>query len=441
MDRQDDLVAIRDLQVDRRLLAPHGGSDRHVHVAVQVQEQPQRKADERPGLRLALTLDRSGSMSGDKLELAKRAALAVVDWLEPKDQLAVIVFDHNVQLLSPLGPVTPERKSALGMELAAVQPGGSTALHAGWLTDCHTVAPDGRGAESLARCLLLTDGLANVGLTDAEAIAAQAQQVRATGGVSTSTFGVGEDYDESLLGPMAVAGGGQFHHLDAAQTIGTAMLGELGELFAVAMRQVQLEVESESSLAFFECVSEYRCTPRAGEPTTRWTVEVGDLLSGEQRHLTFRLQFGRGQAGDTHVLRFRVRGVGDQGPVTGPWQRLELRFAADEERSREARSADVMHWAGLHHGLRAIRRATALNQDGDFEAAGKLLGTTASRIEFYEGDDAELKEMRARLEHLASAMARHRLSRLHAKEQTFQALRVSRGQRDVRGGWRTLPST
>src|SRR5438132_172271 len=98
-------------------------------------------------------------------------------------------------------------------------------------------------AGRLTRCFLLTDGLANVGVTDVEQIAADAAGVRANAGVGTSTFGIGLDYNEALLGPMAVAGGGQFHNLRSPAEIATTFLGELGELLAVAARDVRLEIE------------------------------------------------------------------------------------------------------------------------------------------------------------------------------------------------------
>jgi Ca-activated chloride channel family protein len=98
-----------------------------------------------------------------------------------------------------------------------------------------------RADATLTRCFLLTDGLANVGLTDLEQIAAQAAGVRTHAGVGTSTFGIGDDYAESLLGPMAVAGGGQFHHLRTPVDIARTFLGELAEMLCAAALNVLLE--------------------------------------------------------------------------------------------------------------------------------------------------------------------------------------------------------
>src|SRR5262249_11476289 len=150
-------------------------------------------------------------------------------------------------VIQPLAPATDVAKAHARAELARIEARANTALHEGWLTGCNALAPavDGELAAPLARCFLLTDGLANVGLTDPEQSAGQAGQVRARTGISTSTFGIGPDYDEHLLGPLAVAGGGQFHHLPGAAQLASTFVGELGGMLTVAAGRVRLELEAD----------------------------------------------------------------------------------------------------------------------------------------------------------------------------------------------------
>ncbi|HET7036099.1 MAG TPA: VWA domain-containing protein, partial [Thermomicrobiaceae bacterium] len=196
--------------VEKHLIRP-GGSQRYVHCHIRVD--PDETPAERPPLPLALALviDRSGSMTGQKLATAKEAARAVVAQLRATDLVAVVVFDHEVEMLQPAAPVSAAVRERLERALAGLAARGNTALHQGWLTGCHAIAGEGARPEArpetLARCLLLTDGLANVGQTDPEQIATEAAGIREHAHVGTSTFGVGEDYDELLLGPLAVGGG------------------------------------------------------------------------------------------------------------------------------------------------------------------------------------------------------------------------------------------
>src|SRR6185436_13178661 len=102
-------------------------------------DRPATRAD-RPPLAISLVLDRSGSMHGDKIETARRAALAVLDRLEASDRVAAVIFDDRIDVLQTGAPATREVKARLRAELSAVAARGNTALHEGWLTGCRAIA-------------------------------------------------------------------------------------------------------------------------------------------------------------------------------------------------------------------------------------------------------------------------------------------------------------
>jgi Ca-activated chloride channel family protein len=273
------------MRAERRLVSA-SGSYRHIDFLVRVADQPAVRAT-RPPLAISLVLDRSGSMHGDKIETARRAALAVLDRLEASDRVAAVIFDDRIHVLQTGAPATREVKGATARRVERGRRAGSTALHEGWLTGCRAIAAEGADS-AVARCFLLTDGLANVGLQDAEQIASDAASIREHAGVGTSTFGIGADYDEGLLGPMAVAGGGQFHNLRSPDEIARTFLGELGELLTVAAANVRLEIQATPSTTA-EIVSTYWI---GSQQADAWTIALGDLLAGEERHVVVRFRFG-----------------------------------------------------------------------------------------------------------------------------------------------------
>ena len=169
---------------------------------------PRRRCERLP-LNVAIVLDRSGSMGDDrKFTLAREAIQQALDMLRPEDRCSLVVYDTQIDVLTPSSFATAEVKHATLTRLENVGPRGGTDLGGGWLRGCEQVA-EFLENERVSRCLLLTDGLANHGITDRDALAHHAGELRRRG-VVTSTFGVGADFDERLLRDMAHEGGGSF---------------------------------------------------------------------------------------------------------------------------------------------------------------------------------------------------------------------------------------
>ena len=415
---------------ERRLVRP-GESARHIDLSITAPAAV--PGAERPPLSLALVVDRSGSMHGDKLTTAKAAAIAVLDRLEPRDRAAVVIFDSDVEAILPEGPMTTERKAEARARLAEVEAGSSTALHEGWLTGCRAIAAETVGSLSgdrLSRCLLLSDGHANQGLTDPEALAAQAAEVRANAGVGTSTFGVGEDYDEGLLAPMAVSGSGQFHNLRDLSEITAAFAGELRELFNVTARSVQIDIEHDPRIEP-EMVSMYQ-NAQGRKPGTL-TIDVGDLIASEPRHIVVRLHFIGLVPGDAVELRARVTWRQGEDRRAGEWRGLRFECAAHSACDAEPRAMAVMHWVGIHHADKAKKEAIGLYHRDDFRGAVAVLTSVIHRLREYATRDPDLKKALEELERQRKVCKEGKMSRAMSKEWMHQSTSSSRGQRDQRG--------
>lgn len=197
-------------------------------------------APRRP-VNVALVLDRSGSMAGRPLELAKKGAALALDLLREGDRFAIVAYDDRVKVVHTSSAATARALEDARWRLDAVTSGGSTDLHGGWLEGCEEVAR-GLAPEVESRCLLLTDGLANHGVTDPWEIARRAAELRARG-IATSTFGLGDGFDEVLLQKMAEAGGGNAYWVRDPEQVGPAMESELGDSLEVVARDVAIVVE------------------------------------------------------------------------------------------------------------------------------------------------------------------------------------------------------
>jgi Ca-activated chloride channel family protein len=201
-------------------------------------------APPRHPLHLALVLDRSGSMSGEPLAEAKRCARHIVDSLAPADRAAIFSFDDEIVRVAPLTPAAD--KLALGVALAAIESGGSTNLHGGWRAGADELAA-GLSGDDVHRVILLSDGCANRGETDTETIAAQCKEL-AQRGVTTSTYGLGRDFNESLMLAMAGAGRGNAYYGQTAADLAEPFAAEFALLASLCARGLVLKVQAPANV-------------------------------------------------------------------------------------------------------------------------------------------------------------------------------------------------
>lgn len=214
------------------------GRGSNLPLLVQILPPPNEQALQRPPLNLSLVLDRSGSMSGSKLQLAKDAACNLVSNLSSRDRVSIVAFDEEVTCMAPSAPVTDV--AALHAAINAIHTAGQTALHQGWVEGGLQVSQH-LSKDTTSRVILLTDGQANVGERNPDVLASHARGL-ADRGVSTTTMGIGDDYDELLLEGMARAGDGNFYHIQSSAQFEEFFGLELNGLANLFGNKVRLEL-------------------------------------------------------------------------------------------------------------------------------------------------------------------------------------------------------
>jgi Ca-activated chloride channel homolog len=377
-------------RTDRCLIRPTARSHRFVLVEVTAPSAARQR--ERAPVNLAFVLDRSGSMSHGKIELARQAIEEALGRLDGRDRFSIIAYDDVVETVVESTPASAEARRNAVDRLARIDARGSTNLGDGWLRGSEQVALH-LGQAGVDRVLLLTDGLANVGIVDHGQLAHHAAELRARG-VSTTTFGVGNDFDEDLLQAMADAGGGHFYYIGDAAQIRDHIASEVGETLEVVARGTELEVLAGDGVEV-EAISPHPVTGRG----SRSIVALGDLVADQVLDVVLRLTFPYGQLGrETGVIiaitdrdgAFAAAGVHDA--------RLTWTWSDDRANDGQVRDTDVDRAVARQFAARARQEAVRRNRVGQYDEAQRALKSTAKRIRTYAGNDAELRSILRELE-------------------------------------------
>ncbi|WP_424950289.1 vWA domain-containing protein [Deinococcus sp.] len=249
----------------------------------------------RPPLDLAVVIDTSGSMNGLPLQLAKEAVVLVNQTLSPEDRLSVVSFNSGVQVVLPLQKIGPAER--LQRQLDRLHAGGSTALHGGWQMGSALLQGDAMPG-NLPRVLLLTDGRANVGVTQPRAIAADVA-LALSRSVSTSTVGVGMRYDEQVLESIAWAGDGNYHFAETPEALPGLFEAELESLRTTVGRLASLGI---SGVEVVDVLNDLRTLPTG-------RLALPPLRAERSLDLLLRI---KARAGETLGLRLAWTDAWDQ---------------------------------------------------------------------------------------------------------------------------------
>lgn len=402
-------------------------------VRVEVTAPVAAPGSERPKLALSIVLDRSGSMEGQKLELARQAAVSAIRVLSPADRFAVVTYDDRVDVLEPAADASPRAVEAAAARIGTVEAGGSTDLHGGWDRGCQQ-ASGSQAEQRLSRVLLLSDGLANQGLTDRAEISRRASDRRLSG-VTTSTFGIGADYDEGLLSAMAEAGGGNFRFVAAAEEIPRHVADEMSEVLAVSIPEAELLVSGPEGLDV-ECPNGFPVRREDGA----FRVAIGSLVSDQRLSVLLDVRFPRAAAGDVLPVRVELLSRGE--PAGADPVGLSFTAASHAENDRQSADSAVRRERARVEETRATRRALELNREGDRAGAEAVATRAAERLRLYAMGDPEVEAIAERLRRavreLSSPMEAQLLKMRHANAYYGIKGRAMRGSALKRSAFRTL---
>ena len=378
----------------------------------------------RPDLNLSLVLDRSGSMEGEKMVRASEAAMFCVDQMLPTDRLSVVTFDDRIEVLFPSEPVT--NKQSMKDLISRVTARGSTALHEAWVRGGLTVS-ERMLDQGINRVVLITDGLANVGITNTDEIVTQAMGLYKRG-VSTSTIGIGADFNEDLLMPMAQSGGGNAWHVVEPDDMQRIFQVELEGLIAQFAHTVSLSLIPADGVRVVDLLNDYDLTEtgryrlpnlQAGSPLDIVVqLRVGAEETGTQmRLLDLRLGFIPQDAKNAEVLK----------------QAHTIDFANRAEIDRSEMNEEVIKAVQFLMNARARNEAMKRMDRGDYAGAEMVIGSALGQTEALSArcaPGAAMMEEMASLQETAMSLKDRLKDKMSRKKLAYAAYSRQTGKKD-----------
>ena len=236
-----------------------------------------------PAADLVVVLDRSGSMQGQKLNNARQAIVQLLDQLGPEDRVALVTYANGVQTQSPLLPMNMANRRRLNAEVKKIFAGGGTNLGGGLSRGIDLLMPTADGGRQ-RKLILISDGLANQGITDPGALGRMAS-VAVENRFSISTVGVGLNFNEMLMTAIADQGAGHYHFLEDPQVFAQVFETEFQATRHVAAANVEIRIPLEPGV---------RLVGAGGYPIHHddgaAIIHPGNLLSGQSKTLYLTLE-------------------------------------------------------------------------------------------------------------------------------------------------------
>ncbi len=297
---------------------------------------PERHSTGGPGIDLVVVLDRSGSMQGAKLEFARRSLLDLIAGLTERDRLALFSYSDTVHQHSDLLAVTAAGRRTLQYEVSAIQANGATNIGGGLRAGIDLIAAAGRPGHP-GRVILISDGLANRGVTDPEALGRLAAAA-AGKEFAVSTVGVGADFNEFLMTRIADQGAGAYYYLDNPAAFAETFQREFLAVKSTAAAGIALTLSLPPGV---------RIVAASGYPVTMngetALFHPGSLRFGETRRLFLTLGVPTGEEARFALGRITARYRHD-GEVHEVFMENAFTIACVEDEERVISSIDRPLW-------------------------------------------------------------------------------------------------
>jgi len=320
----------------------------------------------RPPVNIAIVLDKSGSMQGEKIRQAREAAKMAIGRLNANDIVSVVSYDSTVNVLTPATKVTD--KALINSQIDRIQANGSTALFGGVSKGAAEIRKF-FDPKRVNRIFLLSDGQANVGPQSPRELGNLGASL-AKEGISVTTLGLGLGYNEDLMTQLAMKSDGSHSFIEEPAQLTKIFNEDFGEALQVVAQKVVVKITCR------EGVRPVRTLGRDADIAGQTVVTtLNQIYSGQEQFILLEVEIPATSSGA--VRDIATVNLGYLNMETRVDDRLSssvaARFTSSDSEIAKAVSTEVMVASISQIAVENNKKATALRDQGRVEEARKLL--------------------------------------------------------------------
>ncbi len=286
---------------------------------------------------MVIVLDRSGSMKGRKITDARQAVQQLLSGLSAADRFALVTYSDGVRIDSGLLKVTPDNRRNMALAVSRVQVGGGTNLGAGLQAGIDLIESSQRSTNP-AKIILISDGLANKGITDARTLSSIAG-VAVEKEFAVSTVGVGIEFNEFLMSAIADQGTGNYYYLENPVAFADVFQAEFSATRSSIVNNLEIKIPLENGIDLANAAG-YPIRIQNGYAA----FHPGSLRPGQSRNIYLTLRVPTGSRKDFELGGIKI-GYQHSGAVYETTLENSYKIACVGDRRKVLSSIDKTGWS------------------------------------------------------------------------------------------------
>lgn len=330
-------------------------------------------------INLAIVIDKSGSMSGQRIEKAREAAILAVNMLNENDTLSIVAYDSEARVIVPATKVD-NRLRIIGLINENIYAEGGTALFAGLSKGIKQVENQ-LTKDKVNRIILLSDGQANIGPSSVDELS-QLAIIAAKKNIAITTLGIGSDYNELLMSSIASYSDGNHVFVNNSADLENVFVHEFTDLMSAIAQDVVITIQLKNG------VKPVRLLGRDGViKDNQVTVKMNQLFSNQEKYVLLEVIPDEGKVGQSKTLA-QIDLQYDNLLVNKPeheTQSVNVSYTDNQKLVQDSIIQDVLAESEIQKVTIANDKALELYDQGNQQAAEKMLMDNKSRLEELSG--------------------------------------------------------